>query len=167
MAEHRGLDETEVAGGRGRSKDLGSVDSAESMPSQQQPLTINVGWLPQEQPMCPYCFTGLHVAKQNERGDTLFECLQPCVGDGYMAVYRIAGPRWEQAPPSIRPQVEGWKQPVRLKDIQAAHAEQKQAEPQEKPQGAWPEGEVAARAQGGDDKVEPRKAGRRRSKVGA
>lgn len=146
MAEHHGISKEQAHALGKHERDLGSVDTGESMPvsrdSQVQPLTINVGWLPQEQPMCPHCRTGLHAVRQNPQGDTLFECVQPgCVGDGYMAVFRILGPRWEHYQGRYgAQQPEGWKRPVRFADLQALAQQEaeRQKEPEAKPAMEWP-----------------------------
>jgi hypothetical protein len=145
--EHHGISKEQALALGKVERDLGSVDVAEAMPQPrglQEPVTINVGWLPAEQPMCPHCHTGLHAVRQNQAGDSLFECVQAgCVGDGYMAVYRVQGPRWEQF--QGRGVVEGWRQPVRMADVmaQAQRPQPAPAAPAEKPKGAWP-GEAEA-----------------------
>lgn len=156
-----GLEEHQVSGGKQASREMGNVDIAEPMPqtgAQQDPPTIMVGSLPAEQPCCPHCGFGLHPVRQNSAGDSLFECLTGgCVGDGYMAIYRLAGPRWEQF--QGRGIVEGWKQPLRYADVlrlqqeaaKGGQAAAAPAPPAEKPKGAWP----GEQAEGGDDKVEP------------
>jgi hypothetical protein len=151
---HEGLSKEQtlsIAGGRvGVERDLGAVDPDAPMPSPrglaQGPVTINVGYLPSQQPMCPCCLTGLHAVRQNERGDSLFECLQPCAGDGYMAVYRVGPPAsWEQF--GGRGVVDGWKPPVRFGDVArlkaaaakaALEGKAAPAELAEQPAGGWP-----------------------------
>jgi hypothetical protein len=140
----------EQAGAVGRfERDMGSVDIAEPMPTPPQtmpePVTMNVGYLPSEQPMCPCCYTGLHPIRQNAQGDSLFECVQAgCVGDGYMAVYRVNPPRWEQF--QGRGIVEGWKKPMRMADVlearrkaEAGEAAPEPVVPAEQPKGSWPD----------------------------
>jgi hypothetical protein len=147
--EHAGLSREQASALGKHEQDLGSVDVGEAMPvsraQQTEPTIINVGYLPGEHPMCPCCHTGLHVVRQNAQGDSLFECIQAgCPGDGYMAVFRIAGPRWDHYQGRYgaeRPQ--DWKPPVRRADLEAVAAQAKPAEPQEKPAQAWPEGELA------------------------
>lgn len=145
--EHHGMSR-EQAHQFGAERDHGSVDTAEAMPQSpaaNEPVTISIGYLPAEQPMCPHCHTGLHPVRQNQRGDSLFECLQPCLGDGYMAVYRLGPPAaWEPFEGRYgKGPVDGWLKPVRFADLAAlvAAAQAAPPAPAEKPAGAWPEAE--------------------------
>ncbi len=124
MAIHEGLTKEQALAYRraGGEREIEAVDP-DLIPDRRnaadEPTTmIMAGYLPAEHPMCPRCGTGLHPIRQNPAGDTLFECVQAgCPGDGYMAIYRRAGPRWEQF--AGRGLVDGWQAPIRFGDVQA------------------------------------------------
>jgi len=127
---------------KGAERDLGGADVEALQPSSAQaPRPVDPSMLPQEQPLCPRCSSGLYPMRQNGQGDTLFECLKCATeGDGYQAIFRLNPPRWER-----HPQHKGaFSPPVRQKDLDAIAKGEKQADPAVRPAVAWPEETVAA-----------------------